>query len=86
MKLRYMTAALIVGLALAGCDRVDQQPEPDRAPVGQSDCDWGDLHEKSPDPDCNGLWLGTPTAGPRKPSARPVPTPVKPKTATTRRR
>jgi len=80
-------AALVLSIvSLVGCNPNGADPGPVQAPVGQPDCDWGDLHEKSPDPDCNGLWLGTPTAGPKKPSARPIPTPAKPKTVTTRRR
>jgi hypothetical protein len=32
-----------------------EQEQPD------GDCDAGDLRESKPDPDCNGLWFGTPT-------------------------
>lgn len=51
-----------------------QQEEP-------GDCDAGDLRESKPDPDCNGLWLGTPTPGSavRTPAARKTTAPaVKP--------
>lgn len=33
--------------------------QPEEQPDG--DCDAGDLRESKPDPDCNGLWFGTPT-------------------------
>lgn len=55
-----LTVVFAGGATLAACDRpapagVEQQPD------GQDgDCDTGDLYESKPDPDCGGLWLGTP--------------------------
>ena len=48
-------------------------PRPGTVVDETGDCDAGDLREKTPDPDCHGLWLGTPTPGakPKTPAAKP---------------
>lgn len=45
--------------------------EQTEAPDG--DCDAGDLRESKPDPDCGGLWLGTPTPAAKKTTAPAAP-------------
>lgn len=54
-------------------------PHPGTVVDQTGDCDAGDLREKTPDPGCHGLWLGTPTPGAKK----TTPTP-RPKTTATR--
>jgi len=61
MNAKKITAAALLAAALtlttaASCDA---QPT---APVEQEqdDCDWGDLHQATPDEDCGGITFGTP--------------------------
>jgi hypothetical protein len=85
MKKPVIIAALLVLLVALGCGiwaanggtglpmpgGISQDEDPD------GDCDAGDLRESKPDPDCNGLWLGTPTPGAnRTPSARKTTAPA----------
>lgn len=48
-------------------------PHPGTVVDETGDCDAGDLREKIPDPDCHGLWLGTPTPGAKKTTPTPRP-------------
>lgn len=90
-----LLAALILGIVCAtsggfglpvpgGITQQDEDPD--------GDCDEGDKRESRPDPDCNGVWYGTPTPGAaRTPSARKTTAPAatkgsKPQPVTTRRR
>lgn len=65
--------------------------EPGDAPAGVEvntdtpDCDLGDLYEKKPDPDCGGLWLGTPSPATKKTPGAPAPAPTRAKKPTTTR-
>ena len=63
------------GLGLPMPGGITQQ---DEDPDG--DCDEGDKRESRPDPDCNGVWYGTPTPGAaRTPATRKTTAPaVKP--------
>ncbi len=78
-----LAAALFTGAAAC---------EPSDAPTGVEvntdtpDCDWGDLHEKKPDPDCGGLWFGTPSPAVKKTPGAVVPTRAKVPTTTRTRR
>lgn len=73
-------AALLCVAAAAGRCGYDATTDPNPGVVVDQpgDCDAGDLREKTPDPDCHGLWLGTPTPGAKKtqaPATRKTPAP-----------
>lgn len=58
----------IVALFVFGIQTIDDAVNPGRTPateriqddVDTPDCDHDDLYGPSPDPDCHGLWYGTP--------------------------
>jgi hypothetical protein len=89
-----LLAALAVGVICAanggtglpmpgGITQQDEDPD--------GDCDEGDKRESRPDPDCNGVWYGTPTPGAaRTPATRKTTAPAAtkgsvPRPGTTRR-
>lgn len=84
--LATLVALLLLGaVCSSGFDNwrqpaVEQQEQPD------GDCDEGDKYESVPDPDCNGVWYGTPrpAASPSRKAVNPARTPARP-TATRRR-
>jgi len=51
-------------------EQTEEQPD--------GDCDEGDKYESVPDPDCNGIWYGTPrpAASPSRKAVTPARTPA----------
>lgn len=78
----WIVAAVIVAtLALGFACSVGGSPEwpasvAEQTEAPDGDCDEGDKYESKPDPDCGGLWLGTPTPAAKRstaPASRPTP-------------
>lgn len=81
-KTAWIVAAVIVGTFTLGfaCSGGGFQnwrpPAAEQTEAPDGDCDAGDLRESKPDPDCGGLWLGTPTPAAKKttaPDKKPTP-------------
>lgn len=77
-----LSGAFILG---AVCGNGGFGPYPPVTTDQTGDCDAGDLRESTPDPDCKGLWLGTPTPGAKKTTPTPA-TKIKPSPSRSRRR
>lgn len=85
MKPRYVVAIAAAVLIVFACgltlssyqggpaSTTDQQTD------DSGDCDAGDLRESKPDPDCHGLWLGTPAARTKAPTVRKTAAAPKPR-------
>jgi hypothetical protein len=73
----FLLGALALGVLCSTGNLSGWRPNTTQDQPG--DCDAGDLRESKPDPDCHGLWLGTPTPGAKKPSAAPKTPAAKPK-------
>lgn len=81
-RTRIVLIITAVIVALCGVGVVCSQIAPNLPPSGyqpgeqpDGDCDEGDKRESRPDPDCNGIWYGTPapTAAAKKPTPAAAP-------------
>jgi hypothetical protein len=72
-----IVSALALGFACSGGGfQNGPTPAAEQTEAPDGDCDAGDLRESKPDPDCGGLWLGTPTPAAKRstaPASRPTP-------------
>lgn len=76
-KIVFAVVAGLVVVALCGYaaqrGTFGTPPAVEQTEAPDGDCDAGDLRESKPDPDCGGLWLGTPTPAAKKTTAPAAP-------------